>query len=81
MNKIIYAMAAAMIICLSVTVFSSAAEEYKQNDVWWCVMNPPIYFTENLDADTYDTVNEKPQIGFKIVEIINGIGKRAKEKR
>ena len=52
---------------------------------WWCVMNPPLCFTENtegtmsakgqtelknaLNDETYEIITEKPEIKFKIVEI------------
>ena len=52
---------------------------------WWCVMNPPLCFTENADGEmstdgqeklenalndeTYEIITEKPEIRFKIVEI------------
>lgn len=56
---------------------------------WWCVMNPPLCFTENtegqmsdngkeemkerLDSETYDIITDKKKIKFKIVEIVNTI--------
>ena len=52
---------------------------------WWCVMNPPLCFTEDADGamsadgqaelktalndETYEIITEKPEIRFKIVEI------------
>lgn len=190
MNKVIYALAAAMVICLAMTVYSSKTEENLQNNItrlhiiansdsdedqevklkirdailesektdgsakdftkladsvlrdngftytaaaemgnfhfpkksykdmtfpageyyglriilgdgngknWWCVMNPPLCFTEDtegkmsddgkntlknsLDNETYEIITEKPEIKFKIVEITSAILQKAKEKR
>ena len=52
---------------------------------WWCVMNPPLCFSEDTDgamsadgqaklqnalnSETYEIITEKPEIRFKIVEI------------
>lgn len=52
---------------------------------WWCVMNPPLCFTEDADGkmsadgqaelknalngETYEIITQKPEIRFKIVEI------------
>ena len=52
---------------------------------WWCVMNPPLCFTEDADGkmsaegqtelksalngETYEIITGKPEIKFKIVEI------------
>ncbi len=56
---------------------------------WWCVLNPPLCFTEDadgmissegkkmlrdsLDDETYGLLSQKPEIRFKIVEIFNGL--------
>lgn len=61
---------------------------------WWCVMYPPLCFSESiegemsdenlntlkdsLDYETYEMITKKPQIKFKIVEIINTIIEKAK---
>ena len=52
---------------------------------WWCVMNPPLCFSEDIDgamseegqmelknalnSETYEIITQKPEIRFKIVEI------------
>ena len=52
---------------------------------WWCVMNPPLCFSEDTDGamseegqtklknalngETYEIITQKPEIRFKIVEI------------
>lgn len=59
---------------------------------WWCVLNPPLCFSENpegemqdksmrelkdsLDRETYEIITKKPVIKFKVVEIVNGIANR-----
>ncbi len=53
---------------------------------WWCVLNPPLCFTEDnagamsgegkaklknaLRGETYELITQKPQIRFKIVELL-----------
>ena len=62
---------------------------------WWCVMNPPLCFTENsqgtisdtgrkelqnnLNDETYDIITDKKKVKFKIVEIVNEIISHTKE--
>ena len=59
---------------------------------WWCVMNPPLCFTENTDGamsdggmaqlksalsgETYELVTKKPEIRFKIVELLGKLKRK-----
>lgn len=62
---------------------------------WWCVMNPPLCFTEDTDGamseegqtklknalndETYEIITEKPEIRFKIVEIFGELKEKIKQ--
>ena len=59
---------------------------------WWCVMNPPLCFTEDTDGamsdggmaqlksalsgETYELVTKKPEIRFKIVELLGELKRK-----
>ena len=62
---------------------------------WWCVMNPPLCFTEDADgamsadgqtelknalnSETYEIITQKPEIRFKIVEIFGELKEKIKQ--